>query len=138
MHPAVAFSYIISYHPILALGLSIQLQYNQFSACFFLWFLEKTFNTEKTNLLLSNHPVSQSPLPAEADRSWAPMDVEHSTAPASSTVALPAQTAHEVHGGPVYAATAIGGNVQNSVANVALSPRPLSANASPSGQVREP
>jgi len=62
------------------------------------------------------------------------MDVEHSTAPASSTVALPAQITHEGHGGLVYA---VGGNVQNSVVNVALPPRPLSANASPSGQVRE-
>lgn len=97
----------------------------------FFWLLEKTFYTEKPNPLLSNHPVSQSPLPVEADRSWAPMDVEHSTAP----VALPAQTTHEgLGGGLVYA---VGGNVQNSVASVALSPRPVSANASPSGQVRE-
>lgn len=78
--------------------------------------------------------MSQSPLPAEADRSWAPMDVEHSTAPALSTVALSAQTTHEGHGGLVYA---VGGNVQSSVAHVALSPRPLSASASPPGQVRE-
>lgn len=76
----------------------------------------------------------QSPLPIEVDRSWAPMDVELSTAPAP-TVSPPAQTSHEGHGVLVYAAT--GGNVQNPVANLALSPRPLSANVSPTGQVRE-
>lgn len=80
--------------------------------------------------------MSQSPLPAEADRSWAPMDVDPPTAPASA-VSPPALTPHEGHAGPVYAATAIGGSVQNTVANVTLSPRPLSTNPSPSGLAKE-
>ncbi|XP_024373289.1 calcineurin-binding protein 1 isoform X1 [Physcomitrium patens] len=97
---------------------------------------EKTVTTEKTNISLSKHLVSQSPLPAEADRSWAPMDVDPPTAPASA-VSPPALTPHEGHAGPVYAATAIGGSVQNTVANVTLSPRPLSTNPSPSGLAKE-
>lgn len=77
-----------------------------------------------------------SPPPTEVDRSWVSMDVELSTGPAP-TVSPPAPTSHEGHGVLVYAAAASGGIVQNSVATVALSPRPLSSNASPSGQVRE-
>ena len=102
----------------------------------YLWVLEKMVTIEKTNLSLSKPPVLPSLLPTEVDRSWAPMDVELSTMPAP-TVAPPAQSSHEGHGVLVYAASATGGIVQNSGASVALSPRPLSANVSPSGQVRE-
>ncbi|KAG0581073.1 hypothetical protein KC19_4G222800 [Ceratodon purpureus] len=97
---------------------------------------EKTVIIDRTNISLSKPPVLPSPLPTEVDRSWAPMDVELSTGPAP-TVSTPAQTSHEGHGVLVYAAAAPGGIGQSSVANVALSPRPVSANASPSGQVRE-
>lgn len=96
---------------------------------------EKTV-IEKANLSLSKPPVLPSPPPTEVDRSWVSMDVELSTGPAP-TVSPPAPISHEGHGVLVYAAAASGGIVQNSVATVALSPRPLSSNASPSGQVRE-